>query len=457
MSLSAAQARIEALLEQPPVESPIGAAARKAAALQYRESGLALERDEAWRFTDLRALERWGERGDLSGSERPPAPVESVSDPALEPPVAPLLERVREQWLLGPELSSAPCLVFLDGRLEAALSSTDSLPDGVHLGVLGVGAAPEPASGLRSELALGSIASIKLRALTALNSALGEAVAAIRIEPNVSLDLPLVIVHLSSGSIPLVHPRTWIELGTHSRASVIELHASPAAGAHVVNAVGEAKLAAGARLEHVYLQDHALETLHFAELGVSQERDSHFGSHSIALGGALARTEIRSVLAGEGAHARLHGLYIGDQSQVIDHYTTLDHAAPHTTSDELYKGILGGRAKGVFCGRVEVRPHAQKIDAKQTNRALLTSEAASVHTRPQLEIYADDVRCSHGASIGQLDPDALFYLRARGIGEAEARALLTRAFVEDALAELCCGEIAEGIRTRLLGPRASRA
>jgi len=197
----------------------------------------------------------------------------------------------------------------------------------------------------------------------------------------------------------------------------------------------------------VLVQQHAAQSVHLGVLAVEQDAATRLGSHSIALGGGLARVEIDTRLGGLGAHARLHGLSVGSERQVLDHYTTIDHASPETTSEELYKAILRDRAKGVFCGRVHVRPDAQRIDATQTNRALLLSDSATMHTRPQLEIYADDVKCSHGASIGQLDADALFYLRARGIGLDAARALLTGAFVEDVLATLPCDALREYVRS----------
>ena len=161
------------------------------------------------------------------------------------------------------------------------------------------------------------------------------------------------------------------------------------------------------------------------------------------------RVEIHTELAGEGAHAALRGLYLASGAQLLDHHTTIDHAMPHTTSAELYKGILGGRARGVFHGRIHVRPHAQKIQALQTNRNLLLSDNAVIHTKPQLEIYADDVKCSHGASIGRLDADALFFLRARGLGEREARALLTLAFAREIAARLPAAELAATVEAHI--------
>jgi Fe-S cluster assembly protein SufD len=218
-----------------------------------------------------------------------------------------------------------------------------------------------------------------------------------------------------------------------------------------VNSVAELSLARDARLEHVVLQQEGPDTLALGAIALQQEAGSHYTSHSLALGGRLARLEIRANLAGEAAHCALRGLYLGRDRQLLDHHTTIDHATPHTTSDELYKGILDERAHGIFHGRVHVWPNAQKISAQQTNRNLLLSDLALVHTKPQLEIFADDVRCSHGATIGQLDPDELFYLRSRGIGERDARALLSFAFASEITGALPLAALRERMEAFVLG------
>jgi Fe-S cluster assembly protein SufD len=191
-------------------------------------------------------------------------------------------------------------------------------------------------------------------------------------------------------------------------------------------AVGE-----GAVLRHYKLQRESREAFHLQTIAVRQARASHFTSVHAAFGGALARTDIRADLEGEGSECILDGLFVGAGSQHLDTHTTISHAAPHTTSREVYRGVLDGRARGVFHGRIVVRPGAQKTDAMQTNKNLLLSRDALVDSTPALEIFADDVKCKHGSTIGQLDATALFYLRSRGIGEREARAILTRAFAAD--------------------------
>jgi Fe-S cluster assembly protein SufD len=178
-------------------------------------------------------------------------------------------------------------------------------------------------------------------------------------------------------------------------------------------------------------------------------RSSRFSSHALSLGGALVRNEVVAVLEGEGVDCALDGFYLGGDGQLVDNHTTIDHAKPHCTSREVYKGILAGRARAVFNGKIIVRPDAQKTDAKQTNKALLLSDDAQINTKPQLEIFANDVKCTHGAAIGQLDDDALFYLRARGLGVSEARNLLIHAFAGDIVNRLTIPSLRERLEAAI--------
>ena len=210
----------------------------------------------------------------------------------------------------------------------------------------------------------------------------------------------------------------------------------PDPGAHVTNAVTEVLLGRGARVEHGRLQNENQRAFHISSVQAVQQRDSHWISHSIATGARLARNQIQTRLNGEGAEAVLNGLFLGRGDQLIDHHTVVDHAQPHCESHEFYHGILADRARGVFNGKIFVRPDAQKTNAKQTNRNLLLSENAVIDTKPQLEIFADDVKCTHGATIGQLSDEALFYLRSRGIGAEHARRMLIHAFASDVVGRL---------------------
>jgi Fe-S cluster assembly protein SufD len=242
------------------------------------------------------------------------------------------------------------------------------------------------------------------------------------------------VVHWSTGgSRPTAaHPRLLVLAGEGSEATVVETFLGRPPARTLSNAVAELVVAAGAVLHHVRVVDEG-EAWHLGAVQAHQARDSRLISHNLCLGAALTRIDLGSVLDGEGAECLLHGFYVAEGRQHVDNHTFLEHAQPHCPSRELYKGILSGGARAVFNGRILVRPAAQKTDAKQQNRNLLLSGESTVYTRPQLEIYADDVKCTHGATIGRLDEQAMFYLRTRGIGEKEARALLLRAFAAEIL------------------------
>jgi Fe-S cluster assembly protein SufD len=222
-----------------------------------------------------------------------------------------------------------------------------------------------------------------------------------------------------------------VVVGERAEAELIEVYASRNGGAYLTNAVTEVSLGEGAILYHDRVQWESRSAYHVGAIQTCLARGANYVGHNISFGAALARHDIGGKLDGEGAEATLNGMYLARGEQHVDNHTTLEHASSHCPSHELYKGILADRAKAVFNGRIIVRPGAQKTDAKQSNRNLLLSDDALVHTRPQLEIYADDVRCTHGATVGQLDDDALFYLRARGIGADEARSILIYAFASD--------------------------
>jgi len=227
------------------------------------------------------------------------------------------------------------------------------------------------------------------------------------------------------------HPRLLVVAGAESHATVIQDHVSLGRSRGFTNAVTEVFVGEAASLELVVLQRESPEQTHIANLAGKLERNARFTSHVVTLGGALVRNDLNVVLADEGAEATANGLFVATGEQLVDNHTTLDHAMPHGTSRELYKGILGGNSRGVFRGRVIVRPDAQHTCAEQSNPTLLLSDAARINSVPQLEIHADNVKCSHGAAIGQLAKDALFYLRCRGIGEDRAREMLSRGFASE--------------------------
>jgi Fe-S cluster assembly protein SufD len=243
----------------------------------------------------------------------------------------------------------------------------------------------------------------------------------------------------------VTHPRVVVIAEAGSEITVVQDHVSVGAAAGFTNAVTEVHVGAGARVRFVLLQREDDAHLHVSNLQVRQDRDSLFSAHTLSLGGRLVRNDAGVLLADRGAECRLDGLFVGGGDAVIDNHTEVDHAHPRCDSHELYKGVLGGSARGVFRGRVIVRPDAQKTNATQSNRNLLLGAKAEIDTKPQLEIYADDVKCSHGSTIGRLDETALFYLRSRGIGEERARDLLTRAFALEVLERLPTPALREGL------------
>ena len=324
-------------------------------------------------------------------------------------------------------------------RTERAPRVAGSPPSGVRVVSL------SEASG--AAVHAGRIADFQKSAFAALNTGLFSGALVVEIAPGAVIAEPIeVLFDAGAPSVPEVaYPRLLVLAGERSQASIVEIYTG--GGRTFTNAVTEIVLSPGAILEHTKLQEESGQARHVHALAVSQARDSRFTSHNVALGAALARTELTTVLSGEGAECALNGLFVGRDRQHLDTRTVIDHATPHTTSRELYKGIMDGASRGVFHGTIVVRPDAQKTDAVQTNKNLLLSREALVNSTPALEIFADDVKCKHGSTTGQLDATALFYLRSRGIGETEAKALLTWAFAAD---------VAEKIRVPAVRRRVER-
>jgi Fe-S cluster assembly protein SufD len=242
---------------------------------------------------------------------------------------------------------------------------------------------------------------------------------------------PIEINHVVSGqagSLPHAHPRTLIVVAPGAQCTIVETYKGT--GHYFTNAVTEIVAGDGAVIDHYKIERESPEAFHIATMQVSLGRSANFTTHNISLGGALVRNDIGATLS-EGAEATVNGLYLVNGTQHVDNHTVIDHAKPHGSSHELYKGILDGHSSAVFNGRIIVRKDAQKTDSKQTNKNLVLSDDAVIDTKPELQIFADDVRCTHGATIGQLDAESLFYLQSRGIGKAQARSLLTQAFAQD--------------------------
>jgi len=355
---------------------------------------------------------------------------------------APALERYTfEPW-------ECTHLVFINGHYAPELSRLRPLPEGAIV---------EPMS-LALERRRGEIEPHLARhadggahAFAALNIAFMQDGAYVRIAEGVSVEEALHLLFISTGSgEPVVsYPRNLIVAGKGSRVSVVESYVGPHHDLYFTDAVTEIVAGEDARVDHTRLQRESEKAFHVGVLQADLGRYARLGSWNISLGGALVRTDLNTLLGAEGAEVRLDGLYITGGSQHVDNHTLIDHAAPGCTSNELYKGVLDDRSRGVFDGRIIVRKDAQKSDAHQTNKNLLVSEDALVDTTPRLQILADDVKCTHGATIGQIDEDAMFYLRTRAISEEAARNLLIQAFVSEVLRGMSIDPIRAGLECLL--------
>jgi Fe-S cluster assembly protein SufD len=328
-----------------------------------------------------------------------------------------------------------PTLVFVNGRFDAALSKLDTLPEGVRAMPM-ARALVEQADVV--ERVLGTIATPTLHPFAALNQALFLDGALVTVAKEMEADVPVHLVYVTdaTGARGTTHPRTIIAAERHSKLTVLESHVALGDAAYLTNHVTEIDVADGATVTHVKLQRESRRAFHVAHVEARQGRDSHFFSFSFATGAQLSRTNVYTVLGGEGCGATLNGLYLLDGEQHCDHQTRIEHAQPNCYSREVYKGILDGHSHGVFNGKVYVHPVAQKTDGKQTNKTLLLSPDARIDAKPQLEIFADDVKCTHGATVGQLDATSLFYMKSRGISDETSRKLLTYAFAADVLETL---------------------
>jgi len=287
-------------------------------------------------------------------------------------------------------------------------------------------------AGAEPELAetwLGKLASTQDNPFVALNTAFLHEAVVIQVPRGATIEKPIRIEYAGADGA-YTAPRILVVVGADAHCTIVESYSGT--GTYFTNAVTEFVVGDRAVVDHYKIQRESLSAFHVATLQGQLGRSSNFTSHSISLGGALVRNDVNVVLS-EGAEATVNGLYIVNGTQHVDNHTSIDHAKPHGTSHELYKGILDGKSNAVFNGRIIVRKDAQKTDSKQTNKNLVLSDEAVIDTKPELQIHADDVRCTHGATIGQLDAEALFYLQSRGIGKIQARSLLTYAFAQDVI------------------------
>jgi Fe-S cluster assembly protein SufD len=400
-------------------------AVRERAMANFQSSGFPTMRNEDWHFTN-------------------PAPIaESTFQPMRAPGGVPAVEDIAP-WLFGE--TAWPRLVFVNGRFQPSLSRTDGL-DGIKVMSLAVAYREEP-SLLERHLTRYADIDDPSQVFSALNTALMQDGAVVHIARGVSTTAPIQLLFLSDSEAAAgaSHPRVLLIAEPNAQATVIEQHAAPASGSrYFTNAVTEAWVGEGATLNHFRLQQEAREAFHVGTAVVHQEPNSHFVSFSFAIGAELSRINIYAGLHGRGCGATLNGLYMLSGSQHCDHQTRIEHAQPDCYSRELYKGVLDEASHGVFNGKVYVHPVAQKTDGKQTNNTLLLSERARIDTKPQLEIFADDVKCTHGATVGRIDETALFYMKSRGIPDHEARKLLTYAFAAEVLETIPIDALREGL------------
>jgi len=385
--------------------------ARRAAAEHFARTGLPTTRIEDWKYTSIRPIAK-------RDFARPDAAQATAGADSIEALRIPELETHR--------------LVFINGHFAAALSDRAGAGDGVTVRSL-AGVLAEDPTALRDRL--GAIAPNDFSGFTALNTAFADDGACIELAPDTRATRPIELLFVSTRQDEPVaaHPRIVIAAGHHAEATIVEHYVGLDDAQNLTNAVTEASLAPCAQVVHYRVQRESRKGFHVGSVHVRQGDNSRFESHNVQMGGQLVRTDINTDLDAEGAETLFNGLYLVNGRQHVDTHTRINHNKPHTKSEEAYRGILDGYARGVFNGRVYVAPHAQKIEAYQANDNLLLSGKAEIDTKPELEIYADDVICSHGATVGQLDTNALFYLRSRGVEPDTARGLLLYAFAEAAI------------------------
>jgi len=384
---------------------------RRAALDSFQQNGFPALRQENWKYTDVRSITKRNfiltEKGNGS---------------------------VPKNQINSIRFNELDCheLIFINGHFSSKNSRIGNLPDGVILESLVIACDIHPDM---LQKHLGNNANYTIGAFTALNTAFLHDGAMVYIPDDTVLEKPICIFYLSTETKHsfITHPRNLLILGRNAQATVIESYTGIENADYFTNSVTEAVIRAGAKLEHYKIQQESEQSYHIGNFMAQQEKDSRLESHSVSLGGKLVRNDITSNLAQPGASVTLNGLYMARHRQHVDNHTLINHLEPHTKSEEYYRGVLDDHARGVFNGKVIVHENAQKTDAQQSNANLLLSDNAEADTKPELEIYADDVKCSHGATVGQLDKQMLFYLRSRAIEEDKARSLLTYAFAEDVI------------------------
>ena len=387
---------------------------RETAFARFCEVGFPTTHDEDWRFTNV-------------------SPIAKTSFELSR--AAKVTKKEVEQF----GVAGLGCqLVFLNGRFSRELSAIGQLPAGVSVNSLAEEISANPSS---VESHLGRYLDIQRDSFSALNTAFAEDGGYVHVRRGVVLTDPIYLLFIStSGDKPLMsHPRNLIVVENEAQATVVEDYVSIGETPAFSNTATELVAGENAIVSHYMIEREHRQAFNISTLRIQQGRSANVSSHSVLLGGGLVRNNVHPVLAGEGGECLINGLFIGNGHQHLDNYMQVEHASPHCASRQFYNGILDDHAHGVFHGRIIVHKDAQKTDAKQTNRNLLLSDDSRIDTKPQLEIYADDVKCTHGATIGQIEENALFYLRSRGIDEISARKLLLLAFANECLDRMAPG------------------
>ena len=402
-------------------ESNVVAQLRREAFARFEALGLPTRQQEAWRFTDLAALNA------LALQHPADAPLDAGALPTLDLP--------------------AHRLVFVNGRFAPGLSKLESLPDGATIASLGQTLSTDAKP---VESYLDRLPGLAQHPFVALNTALWEDGVFVHLPRGTVVETPIHLIFHATGGDMAVHPRLLLVLDSGAQATVVVEYRGQ--GRYLNAPVAELELGDNAALDYHRVQEESPQAFHLGGIRLRQGRDSRAQLHLLSFGGRLARTDLEALLDGEGASCAINGLTLANDNQVGDFHIRVEHAQPHGTSQQLFKSVLDGKARSVFDGMIHVRQHAQKTDARQTSRNLLLSKQALAHSNPRLEILADDVKCGHGSSTGFLDPNAEFYLRARGIGAAQARAMLVGAFASDSLGPIRLTPLRERL-TRLLASR----
>ncbi|MBC8337302.1 MAG: Fe-S cluster assembly protein SufD [Rhodospirillales bacterium] len=395
---------------------------------RFKGLGMPTPKLEAWKYTRLKPLE------------------DTSFQPVTDEDGMAALDHVPS---LLPDPGGRPRLVFVNGRMRPNFWIEGDLPDGVHLDCLRdvLLRAPDWA-----ESYIGSLTGEDAAALVQLNTAMMDTGFALRVDPGVIVETPIEVVYIGGlTDRPVAYfPRNLIVLGEGAQATVVKHHVGMGVGAYFANAVTEIDIAQGARLNHYEVQAESRDATHLGAVNVRVAKDATYDSFTLSIGGRLSRNEVSVRLEGQGAHAGVNGAYLMRGSEHCDNTTRIEHLAPNTSCREIFKGVLDDQSRAVFQGRIVVNREAQGTDGHQLCKTLLLSTGAEIDAKPELEIYADDVKCSHGATTGQIDETALFYLRSRGIPEALARNLLVQSFLGEALEEIADENIREAFTNKVL-------